>query len=185
MKRTRFNIFMAIGCLLMMFSLLLTGCGGTYASTAATTTSASTTSGTDTSSRPRPDDRLTGQWTNGDKIVKVVIGGDGKPVGEIPVGEWYNFDGSGRFVRIARFMTFAIGGIMVEEGDYSTENGVLYLSNRTESFFPDEGSPQHAKYREPLTDDSISFWYRISLEQNMNALYMRSDPGQSEIRFIQ
>jgi len=128
------------------------------------------------------DDRLSGAWTNEPDRTRVQVDQMGKPVGSVPVGDWYLFDGKGRYVRIARFMTFAIGGILVEEGRYQTENATVTLYDRTESFFPDPGSPQKAKYRE-TTLETVFIRYRPAVENSIDVLYLKSGADGEEVRF--
>lgn len=80
-------------------------------------------------------------------------------------------------------MTFAIGGSMVEEGRYEAKSGVIRLFDRTESFFPDEGSPQKAKFREPLHTDE-TYYYRLDVEQSIDALFLKTNPSADAIRFL-
>lgn len=113
---------------------------------------------------------LSGEWTTHQDRTGIALTQDGKPAGPIPVGEWYHFQADGHYDRVARFMTFAIGGVAVEEGQYEVRltdtrssgqlvnpdvSFDLVLFKRTESFFPDAGSPQQAKYRSATTDETL------------------------------
>jgi len=128
------------------------------------------------------DDRLSGSWTNEPTRVSVLVDQLGQPVGSVPVGDWYFFDGKGRYVRVARFITFAVGGIHVEEGRYQTENGTVLLFDRMESFFPDSGSPQKARYREATTE-MVLIHYRPAVENSIDVLYMKSGTDGAEVPF--
>jgi len=176
---------------LFLLLVLQVACGS-QTSTGTTKTSSMNSTGTSgptttvtsgpTQSEDGLDDRLTGTWTNESARTKVQVDQAGKPVGSVPVGDWYLFDGKGRYVRIARFITFAVGGIHVEEGRYQTEKGSVLLYDRTESFFPDPGSPQKAKYRE-ATLETVLIHNRLSVENSIDVLYLKSGANGEEVRF--
>jgi hypothetical protein len=134
------------------------------------------------------DQQLIGQWTTASKRVGVSITSAGKPVGAVTIGEWYNFRKDGTYYRVARFMTFAIGGVSVEEGRYKTadpglveENSLLMLYDRTDSFYPDKGSPQKAKYREPADDQNL--YYQIVTRNEGQALALQTAADQQAIDY--
>jgi hypothetical protein len=124
------------------------------------------------------DSRLSGQWTNHKDRVSIDVNDQGEPAGEVPVGQWYQFDADGTYIWVARHMTFAIGGIMVEEGRFKMADGILHLDNRTESFFPDEGSPQQKKYRSPIEDGKI--YFQLTKEANQDVLILKTGDDQPE-----
>ena len=159
-----------LGCL-----VLLTGCLAPAATSATSSTAVpSTTSATDS--------RLVGLWTTEAEAVRISLNEKGEPVDAIPVGQWYSFDAAGQYFWVARHMTFAIGGVMVEEGRYGPARDGLRLYGRTESFFPDKGSPQKAKYREPLPETALVC--RIAEEDGTEVLFIKSASDQPEIRYI-
>lgn len=186
-----FNLRKILATALVLLLVVQVACGSqtpagtTQTSTATSTgTAAPTTTVTSgpTQSEDGLDDRLTGAWTNESARTRVQVDQSGRPVGSVPVGDWYLFDGMGRYVRIARFITFAVGGIHVEEGRYQTEKGTFLLYDRTESFFPDPGSPQKAKYRE-ATLETVFIHYRPSVESSIDVLYLKSGANGEEVRF--
>lgn len=156
--------------MLILFSLCLS-CGCRQNSTSSTTTATS------------PDERLAGLWTTAKSRQTITLDADGKPAGEIPVGIWYRFDPSGAYYRVARYMTFAIGGVAVEEGRYRTANGEIALFQNTESFFPDEGSPQKPKYRETIADSNLI--YQLKGEGSDMVLLLKAGPEQPEVEYFQ
>lgn len=166
----------------IMTSLILTGCAGASVPTQ-TTTAPTQSPTTEPTPKPMIDDKLVASWTNEPGRLKVTLDSLGKPGQPVPIGEWYVFDAEGRYFRIARFMTFAIGGIMVEEGSYEAKSGVVRLFNRTESFFPDEGSPQKAKYREAL-GTAETFYYHFDLEQSVDVLFLKTSLSGDAVRFL-
>jgi len=179
-NQQKIQIFLMIA--VIMASVILTGCAGASAPTSATTVPTPSTASKPTP-KPTVDDKLVGYWTNEPGRLKVFLDGLGKPGQPVPIGEWYVFDSEGRYYRIARFMTFAIGGIMVEEGRYEAKSGVIRLFDRTESFFPDEGSPQKAKFREALTADE-TYYYRLDVDQSTDALFLKTNPSVDAVRFL-
>lgn len=186
---SRLRIIFSVGLVMLLVaqvacgSLTPAGTTQTSAVTSKTETTGPTATATvkPTQSEDGLDDRLTGAWTNEAARTRVQVDQAGKPVGSVPIGDWYLFDGKGRYVRIARFITFAVGGIHVEEGRYQTEKGIL-LYDRTESFFPDPGSPQKAKYRE-ATLETVLIHYRLSVENSIDVLYLKSGANGEEVRF--
>lgn len=128
------------------------------------------------------DERLFGTWTTAASRVKATLDAEGKPTGSVPVGIWYAFSQDGRYYRIARYMTFAIGGVAVEEGSFSTEQNKIVLSHNTESFFPDEGSPQKPKYRETIADSTLI--YKFSDDNDHKILSIQSGDDQPEVQYF-
>lgn len=177
--------------ILLLTGLLLGSCqyfqpaGTTPLTSATSSASGATTATTATTAAVEIDTRLTGLWTNESARTKVSVNAKGEPEGVVPVGEWYAFAAtsaaSGRYYRVARFMTFAIGGVSVEEGLYATREGVIYLTGKTESFFPDQGSPQKAKYRVPLEDSVLL--YRFADIDGKPVLHLRTAPEEPEVGF--
>ncbi len=117
---------------------------------------------------------LLGQWTDHSDYQTVSLNDKGEPLSSVPVGEWYFFRKDGRYVHIYRFVTFAVGGVSVEEGQFSVGQDTLDLKNRTLSFFPDEGSPQKASYREPIPQD-LTIFYRLETKNKTDILYLRQE----------
>ena len=134
-------------------------------------------------SGPTPDPRLTGVWTTRSDRLVVSVDEAGKPRTDVPVGEWYAFFTNGRYVHIARYMTFAVGGVQVEEGAYASTHDGLKLTGRTQSFFPDEGSPQKAKYREAVDGDLILV-FRTAEKEGVKALLLRVSAENPEVLFL-
>jgi hypothetical protein len=128
------------------------------------------------------DIRLVGLWANKAGQIQIALNEKGEPATLVPVGEWFEFDASGRYFKAARHMTFAIGGVSVEEGIYTSQGNNLRLTRRTESFFPDQGSPQQAKYRGPLADEASV--YRIDSKEGSAVLYLSSGMDQPETAFF-
>ncbi len=126
--------------------------------------------------------RPIGQWTNATDGTVVLLDENGKPTTPVPVGEWYRFNADGSYYKVARYMTFAIGGVSVVEGRYTVQGTALKLVQRTESFFPDEGSPQPAKSRVPLADEAEMIW-RTDRAGGVDTLYLSSGADQPEIAF--
>lgn len=129
---------------------------------------------------PSLDPSLFGQWTNQVDRTRISVDDDGRPDGAVTIGIWYEFRSDGRYVSVARHMTFAIGGVSVEEGRYVLADTGLRLSGRTWSFFPDEGSPQKKQYREKQEDASLA--YRLAREEGVDVLYL-SMSDRTEVRF--
>jgi len=158
------------------------------------TTTPSTGSSTGTSisqTTDKPVDiRLVGEWTTQKELQCVSLLSTGQPTGPVPVGEWYAFKPDGSYFRVTRFMTFAIGGIGVEEGRYRCQpsgsvagESTLTLYNRTDSFYPDEGSPQKPSYREPVADQ---VWlYSIVSVAGSPALQLRLNQDETAVQYRQ
>ena len=109
--------------------------------------------------KPTPvlDPDLAGQWTTAADRTHVAIDAQGQPVGDFPIGVWFEFRADGTYFSSANHMTFAIGGISVEEGRYEAKDGVLRLTQRTFSFYPFEGSPQKKQVRTPQSDATLTY----------------------------
>ena len=133
-------------------------------------------------SGPTPDPRLTGIWTTREDRLRVSLDDTGKPQTDVPVGQWYAFLSNGRYVHIARYMTFAIGGVQVEEGSYASTSEGLTLTGRTRSFFPDEGSPQKAEFR-VAEDGDMSLVFRAAEEDGVKALRIRASAEDAEVLY--
>ncbi len=149
---------------LLLMLPLLAGCGP-RASTAGTSI----------------DPALTGLWTNDPGLTRISLNDRGEPTASVPVGQWHAIQAGGRWYQVARFMTFAIGGVAVEEGTAAASGGSLRISSRTRSFFPDPGSPQQAVYRSAEPD--LTFLYRLASENGEAILYLKSGEGEAETRF--
>ncbi len=163
----------------LVILLALSGCGPGFTSkTTAQTTQTTTAQPT----KPPLDDKLIGCWTTDPDRRLVNLGDQGKPIGPIPVGEWIRFDSEGRYARIGRYMTFAIGGTHVEEGRFEASSGVIRLLDRTESFFPDQGSPQKAKYRENLSGEE-TFYYQWDAQSSMDVLLLKTGISADAVPF--
>jgi hypothetical protein len=143
-------------------------------STTGTTTPATT-------AKPAFDSRLVGMWTNKDPKIGVSLDDQGKPAGTVPVGEWYSFGDSGNYFWVGRFMTFAVGGVSVSEGKFSQSGDALIFKSRTESFFPDKGSPQKEKYREPAADTSLII--RFDKQGDQDVLIVKTGADEPEVTF--
>lgn len=149
---------------LLLTTLLLGGCG------------------LQAESGPTPDPRLTGVWTTREDRLHVSLDDAGRPKTDVPVGQWYDFLANGRYIRIARYMTFAVGGVQVEEGSYASTSDGLKLTGRTRSFFPDEGSPQKAEFR-VAEDGDVSLVFRTSEEGGLKALWIRASSEDAEVLY--
>jgi hypothetical protein len=129
-----------------------------------------------------PDVRLIGLWTTESQQARVTLNSKGEPVGIVPVGQWYFFEATGLYWHAARFMTFAIGGVMIQEGRCDTIADTLIMTDRTDSFYPDEGSPQQAKYREAIEDETLL--YRVVTENGVDVLYLKAGAQEQEVRYL-
>lgn len=171
LMRTRIGLF----GLVILLTILSSGCGIFTPGTA--TTATNSTSG-DTFV---VDESLFGQWTTETTLVRVVLDGQGKPGGTIPVGQWIAFLADGNYYRVARHITVAIGGVSVEEGRYEAVNGNLLLFERKSSFYPDQGSPQKPSYRQP--EDHENLQYEIKQTSASRDLILRSGQDDQGIRY--
>jgi hypothetical protein len=161
----------------MLFFMLLAGCSGSGMT--ATQTAVPTTS-------VIVDPQLIGLWTNRKDRMRVELDKQGKPVGhvpvgQVPVGQWYQFNEDGTYYWVARHMTFAIGGVSVEEGRFTESEGKLLLLDRTESFFPDKGSTQKEKFRSPIADGEI--YFRLASEYSEYVLMIKTGVDQPEVAY--
>jgi hypothetical protein len=129
-----------------------------------------------------PEKQLVGLWTTESQQVRVELNSKGEPVGSVPVGQWYFFEATGRYWHAARFMTFAIGGVMIQEGRCETANGEIRFLDRTDSFYPDKGSPQQAKYREAIDNETLL--YRVVTENSVDVLYLKAGEQDQEVRYL-
>jgi hypothetical protein len=173
------HLIQTAAILVMLTSLAVIVLGCRITPTIPGTTTGTTTPPTTT--QPVLDSRLVGVWTNKDATASVSLNDQGEPTGVVPVGEWYSFSASGNYFWVGRFMTFAIGGVSVNEGKVSLSGDQLNLKSRTESFFPDEGSPQQKKYREPLTDTSLII--RFEQKDGQEVLIVKAGTDQPEVTF--
>lgn len=152
-----------LACMLLLLPLLA-GCGPRASSAV-----------------PSTDPALTGLWTNDPGLTRISLNDRGEPTASVPLGQWHAIQASGRWYQVARYMTFAIGGVSVEEGMAAASGGSLRISSRTRSFFPDPGSPQQAVYRSAEPD--LTFLYRLASENGETVLYLKSGEGEAETRF--
>jgi hypothetical protein len=138
--------------------------------------------GTSAAQNPTPvlDERLFGQWSNQADPSAIDVNAAGEPVGTVSIGIWFIFRENGSYVQVANHMTFAIGGVAVEEGRYAVEGDRLLLSNRTWSFFPFEGSPQKKQYRTAQADAKLTF--RFAEEDGVRILYL-AETNTAEVLF--
>lgn len=155
---------LALACLLLIGLPVLTACA------AATPT---TKSGVDKA--------LLGLWTTEANLTRIALTARGEPPESVPIGQWVSFDATGRWFQAAKYITIAIGGVAVEEGSVSAQNGQAKVTGRTESFFPDPGSPQQAKYRTAAPD--LSLLYRTATENGEKVLYLKSGVNGTETRY--
>jgi len=129
---------------------------------------------------PILDERLYGQWSDQADAIAVDLNEAGEPVGAVAIGTWFVFHEDGSYERVANYMTFAIGGVAVEEGRYAVDGNKLVLTNRTDSFFPFEGSPQKRHYRTAVADGSLTF--RFGTEDGKAVLFL-ADLNSNEVLF--
>ncbi len=129
---------------------------------------------------PVLDDRLFGQWSSQADPSAISLDSAGQPIGTVPIGIWFLFHENGMYERVANFMTFAIGGVSVEEGRYAVKGDQLVLTARLDSFFPFEGSPQQKHYRTSEADSSLSF--RFGTEDGAVVLYL-AETNSAEVLF--
>lgn len=161
--------------LLVVSSLLAAGCGFFAAGTATSAT-------TDTSGTTRVADKnLLGQWTTEAGLLRVMLDEKGQPTGIIPIGQWIAFSANGTYFRVARYITFAIGGVSVEEGQFEAVNGSLLLFERKTSFYPDKGSPQMPSYRQTAENESLL--YQISKDGSDTVLALKSGTDETGISY--
>lgn len=142
---------------------------------------ASCAAAADQTPTPVLDPQLVGQWTTSAGRAPADIDDKGQPVGDYAIGVWYVFRADGTYFSVANHMTFAIGGLAVEEGRYEVVAGDLHLFHRTWSFFPFEGSPQKKQYRTVQTDATLT--YALGSEGVVRTLDL-AEAGSDPVRFL-
>ena len=145
-------------------------------------------SGTDTSATTDTngttlviDESLIGQWTTETSLLRVKLDEKGQPAGIIPIGQWIAFSTNGTYFRVARHITFAIGGASVEEGRFEAVNGSLLLFERKTSFYPDKGSPQMPSSRQAAENESLL--YQITNDGSDLVLVLKSGSDETGVSY--
>ena len=167
--------------LLVVIAMTASSCRIFSPGSATSTTSETSVSNATSASTVVLDQALLGQWTTESSLIRVVVNEKGETTGEIPVGQWIEFQADGAYYRVARHITVAIGGIGVEEGRYEAVNGSVLLFERKTSFFPDQGSPQKPSYRQPEGNENLQ--YAISKTAAGRELTLKSGQDDMGIRF--
>ncbi len=130
---------------------------------------------------PAAGNGVLGSWTTKKDLSCVQLDADGQPTGQVPVGHWYAFKADQTYTEVFRYVTVAVSGPTVRQGQYAVDGDRLILTARLESFSPDPGSPQQAYSNRSIEDETLIFV--IENEDNAETLVLSQKDETGRIVF--
>lgn len=124
------------------------------------------------------DSPVVGLWTDDSSGMPVTIDEQGFPVGEVFEGEWYGFRRNGTFFRLYYSSGVAVSGVLIQEGNFQTNQSSILLTSCTESFFRDLWDVQPEYYRQPI--DNRTLMFRMDRLQGELVIYIKSPVRDAE-----